>query len=381
MKPEHTSSSKNSGMSRMLFALACFLAIAGLVYFFYVKKTPAPASPSHANQIPKLVIPEKGAYTGAYVDFGDAEDDVTLDAVEKFEHITGKKLAIVAFSSFWGQRSFPTRQLEIVTDHDAIPLIYWSPWDIPYEQDHGPDAFSLHSILAGKWDAYIDAWADSAKAYKRPMLVAWGLEMNGVWFPWSGHFYGAGKPVLGQPGKFIGPEIYKKAYHYVIDRVRARGVTNIQWVFHVNNYSYPQDVWNLARQYYPGSDYVDWLALSVYGKQYPAEPWVDFKDLLDYPYTEMAALDPNKPIMLAEWGVGEFPLIAGDDKAQWIREGFERMSTHYPRLKAAVFWHERWQNPEGNYSNLRVNSSPESLKAYREGVANPYWLDKPIWKY
>lgn len=41
----------------------------------------------------------------------------------------------------------------------------------------------------------------------------------------------------------------------------------------------------------------------------------------------------------------------------------------YPRLKAAVFWHERWQNRAdevdesakenaGKYSDLRVNSSP-----------------------
>ncbi|MEO6054559.1 MAG: glycosyl hydrolase, partial [Chthoniobacterales bacterium] len=279
-------------------------------------KVPAPQpSTSDANKIPKLVIPEHGAYTGAYVDFGDAEDNVTLPAIEKFEDMTGKKLAMVAFSSFWGQRSFPTRQLSIVTDHNAIPLIYWSPWDIPYSQDRGPDVFSLDAILSGRWDKYIDSWADSAKAYKRPMLVAWGLEMNGTWFPWSGYFYGGGKPMLGEPGKFIGPELYKKAYRYVVDRVRARGADNIQWVFHVNNYSYPTDAWNLAKQYYPGSKYVDWLGLSVYGEQYSYESWSDFepKDdkgagLLNLPYAEMTALDPDKPIMLAEWGVGEFPL-------------------------------------------------------------------------
>jgi hypothetical protein len=48
--------------------------------------------------------------------------------------------------------------------------------------------------------------------------------------------------------------------------------------------------------------------------------------------------------------------------------------SRYPRIKAAVYWHERWQNGEGYYSNLRVNSSVESLQAYREGVANPDWL-------
>jgi hypothetical protein len=36
------------------------------------------------------------------------------------------------------------------------------------------------------------------------------------------------------------------------------------------------------------------------------------------------------------------------------------------KFKAALYWHERWQNADGSYSNLRVNSSVESLNAYRE---------------
>ncbi|MGQ9500004.1 MAG: hypothetical protein ACUVQ6_06600 [Dissulfurimicrobium sp.] len=32
----------------------------------------------------KLIMPTKGAYTGAYVDFGDGEGHVILDAIEGF---------------------------------------------------------------------------------------------------------------------------------------------------------------------------------------------------------------------------------------------------------------------------------------------------------
>ena len=56
------------------------------------------------------------------------------------------------------------------------------------------------------------------------------------------------------------------------------------------------------------------------------------------------------------------------------------MKSKYPQLKAAVFWHERWLNEDGTYSNLRVNSTPESLEAYRRGVANPFWIDAPVYK-
>ncbi len=52
-------------------------------------------------------------------------------------------------------------------------------------------------------------------------------------------------------------------------------------------------------------------------------------------------------------------------------------SPQYSRIKAAVYWNERWQNADGTYSNLRANSSLESLQAFREGLKNPHWLDAP----
>ena len=129
-------------------------------------------------------------------------------------------------------------------------------------------------------------------------------------------------------------------------------------------------------QYYPGPDYVDWLGFSVYGKQFDDDAWCPFMPLLDWPYAEICALDPKKPIMMAEWGVGEYPKAGS--KPDFIRDALGTIQSHYPRVKAAVFWHERWQNKSGRYSNLHANSSPESLAAYRRGVADPFWLDKPL---
>ena len=144
------------------------------------------------------------------------------------------------------------------------------------------------------------------------MIVSFANEMNGDWFPWSGIYYGGNRSIDDGSGtpKWEGPENFKKAYRYVVDRVRARGATNIQWMFHTNNYSYPLDVWNLAPSYYPGADYVDWLGLSVYGQQFKDEPNPDIRSLVDWPYQEMCGLDPKKPIMIAEWATGEFPLLA-----------------------------------------------------------------------
>jgi hypothetical protein len=60
-------------------------------------------------------------------------------------------------------------------------------------------------------------------------------------------------------------------------------------------------------------------------------------------------------------------------KPEWTKQALEMFRTRYPRIKAAIYWHERWQNPDQTYSNLRVNSSVESLNAYRSGIAHPDW--------
>ena len=375
-----------------------------------------------ARAYEKLTVPQTGAYTGAYCDFGDGEDHVTLEALENFQELTGKPLSIVGMGSFWARQSFPTEQISIIRAYGAVPLLYWSPWDSPFEQKRGPDRFSLTEILAGKWDAYIDRWADEAAKVPGQFFVSFACEMNGTWFPWSGWFYGKGprdpKPAnqsvgdrkttrqlkaagliqtetdvgwfgpgdFKDPSTWQGPETFKKAWRYVVDRVRARGATNVLWVFQPNNYSDPPGfiTWNQMAAYYPGSKYVDWLALSVYGKQTAGtedDKWCPFRPLLEWPYRQLCAIDPDKPVMLAEWGVMESH-APGENKGAWIAEAFREMSnaTKYPRLKAAIFWHERWQNSDDTYSNLRVNSSKASLQAYRAGVASPFWIGRPVWE-
>jgi len=332
-----------------------------------------------------LVLPERGLYTGAYIEAGDNEDDVTLEKIERFEAMVGKHQAIIASSSYWGEQTFPMANMQLIARHRSVPLVFWSPWDRPYVEGRGPDRYSLMRIIAGEHDAYIDRWGDAAREFGRPMIVSFGNEMNGSWFPWSGKHYGAGEPVPGShPPRFQGPETFKAAWRRVVDRVRARGGTNVLWVLHLMDFSDPNEDWNLAAEYYPGADYVDWLGFSLYGDQFPSdESWADFTSCFDWPYTELTLLDPHKPIMLCEWGVAELP--EKGDKADWYREAFRLMKddAKYPRLKAAVYWHERWQNSanEGNaddinagkYSDLRVNSSPDALRAYRHEVADPFF--------
>ncbi|WP_169728950.1 glycoside hydrolase family 26 protein [Desulfatirhabdium butyrativorans] len=353
-------------------AIQGFLAVGATCFFWILLST-------HEDCAAKqLEIPKNGAYTGAYVDFGEGEDELTVEALEKFEKLVGKHQAIIACGAFWGEPTeFPIRLIRIIDRYGAVPLLFWSPWDKPYTEMKKPDRFNLNSIVKGAWDAYIDRWAENARAWGKPLLVSWGLEMNGTWFPWSGYFYN--KPIKKgeKPEPHAeGPELYKAAYRHVVDRVRNKGASNIQWIFHVNHSPLPIAKWNKFAAYYPGDAYVDWLGMSVYGMIFWDQGWTAFDPIYLDAYRELAALNPIKPIIIAEWGVGEFP--ASGDKAAFIQQAFDTMKLQSPRVKAAVYWHERWQNEDGSYSNLRISSSPAALETYRKNVAQDYWIGYPI---
>jgi hypothetical protein len=327
-----------------------------------------------AYAVPKLLAPTTGIYSGAYMDFGDDEDTVTLDAIENFTALVGKRQAIIGFGNNWGKNKFPTDQVRIIHNSGAIPLILWYPREISNEIPK--TIFNLESINAGKWDDYLDAWGQAAKLIKAPILVSWGLEMNGSWYSWSGVYHGNSKIIPNtDPPKYQGPETYKQAYKHVVDKIRANGANNIEWVFHTNNTSFPKERWNSMAMYYPGSEYADWIGMSAYGMQTLQASWRNVTDVLLKPYAELAAIDPSKPLLIAEWGVGEFPKHG--NKAAWITQAMREMQ-NLPRLKGAVVWHERWQNADLSYSNLRINSSLKTLNAYRMAIENPFWLERPL---
>ncbi len=256
----------------------------------------------------KVLPPTSGMYFSAYPDFGDSEDTVTAARIEAFEQLAGRSLAWVYFSNNWVDGiKFPAEAVNVIHDYGRLPYIRMMARS-SYEQ--GPDGvYKLERIIDGDFDGELIQWAQDAKAVGFPLMVEFGVEANGDWFPWSGVFNGGDTLAgYGDPKKADGPERFQDAYRHIIDLAESEGVVNVTWVFHVNSENFPAEAWNNMAAYYPGDEYIDWIGVSAYGALTPKEARQDrraFTDIMDACYPEFAAISASKPLAVLEFGVVE----------------------------------------------------------------------------
>jgi len=308
-----------------------------------------------------------GNHVGGQAVDGELENQGRLSENLFLENLTGRHIAFVNLEIFWNMDFWPETALQELKTYDALPFFNFKPWP-DWGVTHS--AYSLTAIINGQQDAYLNQVADWIIQYQRPVLIAFACEMNGDWFPWSGVNNGAGTTNgFGDSTKADGPERYAAAYRHVVDVFRARGASNVIWVFQPDASTYPAASWNQVESYYPGDAYVDWIGVSVYGKQTPDDGDQTFRSKLDGIYTRLVNLSPTKPMMVAEWGRGEFS--PANSKSLWITEALSDLaSKRWPNIRAICYWDEAWTNEDNSVSDLRLNSSASARDAYKNGISN-----------
>jgi mannan endo-1,4-beta-mannosidase len=115
--------------------------------------------------------------------------------------------------------------------------------------------------------ATLDILAGQLKQINGPVMFRPFLELNGNWFWWGGH----------DTASFI--KLWKATHDYLVN---TKGVTNLLWVYCINA--------GLGKyaDYYPGSDYVDVVAMDAYPIRSSDGDMID-------PLSKL-----NKPIIYAE---------------------------------------------------------------------------------
>ena len=165
-----------------------------------------------------------------------------------------------------------------------------------------------------------------------------------------------------------------------MDTIRSAGANNITWVFHLDVSQSPEADWNRFENYYPGSDYVQWIAVSCYGAQKPTDDedeGASFREKFDPVYPRIVKLAPDKPVMVAEFGstTGN-PHVRAEDWAGAALKDI--LSGRWPNVRGFSWWNERWDNdgtPAHN-TTMRVQDNPalghvfrDILKQHASGLA------------
>jgi beta-mannanase len=113
--------------------------------------------------------------------------------------------------------------------------------------------------------------------------------------------------------------------------------------------------------YHPGDVAVDYMALDGYNYTGNLAP----RQVFAASYDELAALDPDDPIMIAETGSIEY-----SGKANWITDLYmNAIPNRMPRIDLVVWFHV---NVAG-IPPFRLDTSQAALDAYRAVADSPEW--------
>jgi mannan endo-1,4-beta-mannosidase len=155
------------------------------------------------------------------------------------------------------------------------------------------DILTPGTELYRKWMKQVDVIASFLKQLqdaKVPVLWRPYHEMNGDWFWWGGRY----------EGKYTTVALYKQ----IFDRmVRYHKLNNLIWIWSVDRPSQPGREF---AKYFPGTKYLDILAIDIYGN--------DFNQSY---YDGIKALSGGKPVTLAEVGTPPSPEIL-DKQPDWV---------------------------------------------------------------
>jgi len=194
--------------------------------------------------------------------------------VNQFAHAIGRQPNIVSYYSSWNE-PFQAGFAAAAVKHDSVPLVQMNP-----------DHVNLAAIAAGRYDAYLSAFAGAVRSFKRPVIVGFGHEMNGSWFSWGYRHTRAA--------------VFVAAWRHIVTLFRTRGAWNVTWLWTINVIDTKFGGVPAPTPWWPGSAYVTWVGIDGY---YFKRSWT-FAPLFGPTIKAVHALT-HDPILIAETGAGK----------------------------------------------------------------------------
>ena len=215
---------------------------------------------------PRYVLPgTPETYLGVYATRGH----VLYTGVRAFMRTTGVAPDLVTYYSAWFE-PFRTGFAVTAAEHGAVPLVQINPAHV-----------SLTAIASGKYDAYLSDYAAAVSSYHHPVILSFGHEMNGQWFPWG--------------YRHASPAAFVAAWRHIVTLFRDLKVRNVTWMWTVNVLHKRSHRITAPGPWWPGDSYVNWVGIDGY---YYKPSWA-FVSLFGPTIVKVRELTRD-PILIAE---------------------------------------------------------------------------------
>jgi beta-mannanase len=211
-------------------------------------------------------------------------------------------------------------------------LIQWDPTHV-----------SLQRIIHGRTDKYITRFARAVRAAQIPIVLSFGHEMNGFWYPWG--------------NRHVSPREFIAAWRHIYRLFATAGALKVTtWCWDVNVWlpgfaGKPGYGITSARPWWPGARYVNWIGLDSYFET----PSDTFHSLFQYSLGALHRI-AHKPVLIAETAAGYGPSQVGQ-----IRTLFSGLKRRTDLIGAVWFdknGREIWQ----------LEGHPAAIRAFQAGV-------------
>jgi len=273
---------------------------------------------------PVAAKPQPLHYLGVY----EPGSPSSYSGIEQFAQAVGRQPNLVSYYSGWEEK-FQETFAETAASHGATTIVQVDPTNI-----------SLASIAAGKYDSYINSFANEITAFKKPVVISFGHEMNGFWETWGyGH---------ASPSSFVA------AWRHFVNVFRKQGADNVTWLWQVNSSS-PQT--GPVQYWWPGAQYVTWVGVSGY-YYVPGNTY----DNVFTPVVTAIRQFSQAPLLIAETAVGP---QAG--QTQGIKNLFAGVRAAHA---LGLVWFDQ-HSYGGLYKgeNWRLEGDPSALTTFRKALA------------
>lgn len=215
-------------------------------------------------------------------------------------------------------------------------------------KDGSPELHYEHHIAdSDVFDKHLDTLVKLLKEWNRPVFLRLGYEFSGEWNGYQ-------------------PETFKRAWIKVAKKIKQQGADKqIALVWHYAANAKNKDYMS----YYPGDEWVDWWAISLFTPKVFDEPSL-------YTFLDDAKTH-KKPVMIGESTFRTIPKPDEEGPIKWQRffKKYFDLIKKYPQIKSVCYINLDWNRTRfPAWGDTRLSQNKDTEQRFVQEISKPIYL-------